>query len=198
MDLNRYNDLAIRTESNDFAAIAGRAADPRIIRVLHGVIGLVTEVGELRVALERANLEGWKTSPLEAIDKVNAAEEIGDLFWYAAVLTKELGEYGTEYSLKNNIAFEHRVQILNEICDHILDHMKKVLFYGKPLDVEKVQNAVFAVVDHGEAMAVQLGTTPGEIRRKNIAKLAARYGDKFTDYAAEHRDLDAERKILEA
>ena len=31
----------------------------------------------------------------------------------------------------------------------------------------------------------------------NIAKLKARYGDKFTEQAASERDLDTEREILE-
>jgi hypothetical protein len=32
---------------------------------------------------------------------------------------------------------------------------------------------------------------------KNIAKLKARYGDKFSEESAEHRDLKTEREILE-
>lgn len=37
-----------------------------------------------------------------------------------------------------------------------------------------------------------------DVRTKNINKLAKRYGEKFTDYHANNRDLDAERKILES
>ena len=36
-----------------------------------------------------------------------------------------------------------------------------------------------------------------EVMKTNIAKLSARYPDKFTEHNAEVRDLDKERKILE-
>lgn len=42
-----------------------------------------------------------------------------------------------------------------------------------------------------------LGVDPVETLRRNIAKLAARYPEKYTDEAAEHRNLDTERQILE-
>ena len=35
------------------------------------------------------------------------------------------------------------------------------------------------------------------IRERNILKLAKRYGEKFSDFSATHRDLESERKILE-
>jgi hypothetical protein len=41
------------------------------------------------------------------------------------------------------------------------------------------------------------GITEERVREKVIAKLKARYGDKFTDQAAQNRDLAAERKVLE-
>ena len=37
-----------------------------------------------------------------------------------------------------------------------------------------------------------------DVRTKNINKLAKRYGEKFSDYNANNRDLETERKILES
>ena len=36
-----------------------------------------------------------------------------------------------------------------------------------------------------------------DIMEKNIAKLKARYGDKFSEHRATNRDLDKEREALE-
>jgi uncharacterized protein YabN with tetrapyrrole methylase and pyrophosphatase domain len=62
---------------------------------------------------------------------VNLAEEMGDLFWYIAVICDAL-----------EVSFE-------------------------------------------------------DVMERNIAKLKARYGDKFTEHAATNRNLEEERRILE-
>jgi len=46
-------------------------------------------------------------------------------------------------------------------------------------------------------MAKALGVTFEEIQEKNIAKLRARFPDKFTEDNANNRDLDKEREVLE-
>jgi len=49
------------------------------------------------------------------------------------------------------------------------------------------------------AMAYRsIGTTPGNVREMNIAKLKARYPDKFTEEHAINRDLIQERCVLES
>jgi len=92
---------------------------------VHAAIGLLTESIELGEAII------LKATHNEPIDEKNAFEEIGDIMWYLAVLTKALG-----------------------------------------IDMNQVMKA-------------------------NIDKLAARYGDKFDDYKAVNRDLQAETKALE-
>ena len=48
------------------------------------------------------------------------------------------------------------------------------------------------------ATAVLLEVDLSQAYEVNIAKLAKRYGDKYSDYAAVNRDIDAERAVLEA
>lgn len=96
------------------------------VNVIHGIVGIVTEAGELAEALANSMAGGY------TIDLVNVAEELGDIFWYAALIAKSAG-----------LTFE-------------------------------------------------------EIQAKNIAKLKARYPEKFDDVLAENRDLEKERKILES
>jgi len=125
MNPKEYVQNALKTESVNFEAISQRLSSPENIRLLHAVIGLETEVGELQDALKKSIFYG------KPLDKVNMAEEMGDLFWYIAILSDALG-----------VSFE-------------------------------------------------------EVMNKNIAKLKARYGDKFSETAALERNLTVEREILE-
>lgn len=47
---------------------------------LHAIIGICTEAGELLEAIYKSKWKG------EEFDEVNAKEEIGDIFWYKAIL----------------------------------------------------------------------------------------------------------------
>jgi NTP pyrophosphatase (non-canonical NTP hydrolase) len=94
-------------------------------RVLHAIIGIATEAGELMEAIQ-AKLEVQQN-----LDTVNLAEEVGDLNWYEALL----------------------IDALDADWD--------------------------------------------EVRERNIAKLRARYPDKFDADKAINRDLKKEREILE-
>lgn len=94
-------------------------------RILHAIIGIATESGELMEAV-RANL-----GVHDKLDNVNLQEEVGDLNWYEAILIDALG------------------------------------------------------------------ADWDDIREKNIAKLKARYPNKFDPEDAINRNLKAERKILE-
>ncbi|WP_052119849.1 MazG nucleotide pyrophosphohydrolase domain-containing protein [Inquilinus limosus] len=55
------------------------------VDLLHGVVGLATELGELITPL----VNEWMKD--EEIDRVNLVEEIGDLLWYQALVLKVLG-----------------------------------------------------------------------------------------------------------
>lgn len=80
----------------------------------------------------------------------------------------------------------------------IQDQLKKAIFYGKPLDKVNLAEELGDVFWYMAIMSDALGVSFAEIMAKNIAKLKARYGDKFTENAALHRDIPAERKILES
>ena len=100
--------------------------DPQAgMRLLHGIIGIATEAGEMLEAL-RNGIEGG------VFDLTNVAEEVGDNQWYAAAILRALG------------------------------------------------------------------TNFDSVQRTNIAKLRARFPNKFTEFDANHRNLDAERAILES
>ena len=84
MKTSEYIQNAIKTESRDFDAIGGRLQEVENQRLLHGGIGLATEAGEFLDALKKHIFYG------KEIDKVNLREEMGDLFWYCAIIADQL------------------------------------------------------------------------------------------------------------
>lgn len=95
------------------------------INLLHAIIGMATEAGELLEALRKGLAGG-------SFDVTNVFEEIGDNQWYAAAALRVAGR------------------------------------------------------------------TFDDCHRVNIAKLRARFPDKFNEHDANNRNLPAERQILEA
>lgn len=85
MDSKNYIKDAIKTEATNFEAMNERLMNDGTKRLLHAGIGLSTEAGEVLDALKKHIFYG------KELDKVNLAEELGDLFWYMAILADELG-----------------------------------------------------------------------------------------------------------
>lgn len=79
----------------------------------------------------------------------------------------------------------------------ILDQLKRHVYYGKDFDkvniLEEAGDILFYVAQILDACGYKLS----DAMQKNIDKLTKRYGDKFTQEAANHRDLEAERIVLE-
>lgn len=68
--------------------ICDRMDDHNMMRVYHALLGLITEAAELMEMFQGYISEG------KEFDWVNFTEEVGDLFWYMALLARAQG-YGT-------------------------------------------------------------------------------------------------------
>lgn len=77
------------------------------------------------------------------------------------------------------------------------DQFKKHVMYGKELDRVNIIEESGDLIWYLSRLLELVGSSFEEIMEKNNAKLKARYGDKFTEFAALNRNLEAERKILE-
>lgn len=78
------------------------------------------------------------------------------------------------------------------------DMIKKHLIYGKPFDPVNVMEECGDVLWYIGLCLDAVGYTLPEAMERNIEKLRKRFPDKFTNEHALTRDLDAERKALEA
>ncbi len=76
--------------------------DQDSINIIHGIIGKATEAGELLEALAATANEG------QPFDNVNAVEEVGDGFWYDAILLRALGSNFGEAQAVNIAKLRHR------------------------------------------------------------------------------------------
>lgn len=92
-----YIKEALKTESLDLEKIRERLSDEKCIRGLHAALGLSTEAAELADVFKKHIFYG------KEIDWVNIEEEIGDLFWYCAVMVDVLGSYSFAGGMLKNI-----------------------------------------------------------------------------------------------
>jgi NTP pyrophosphatase (non-canonical NTP hydrolase) len=102
MNTQEYMQRAIALESNDYTAIGQRLSHKHIQRILHALLGLCTETGELQDSLKKALYYG------KDIDRINIKEEIGDLLWYINLLIYEMGFSWEEVMLANIEKLEFR------------------------------------------------------------------------------------------
>lgn len=86
--------------------------------------------------------------------------------------------------------------LMSEIGE-IADALKKHIIYGKELDLINVMEESGDLKWYDALLLTAVKRTMQESMEKNIAKLRARFGDRFSAAAALTRDLDAERRILE-
>jgi NTP pyrophosphatase (non-canonical NTP hydrolase) len=65
------------------------------IRLFHAGIGMATEAGEV---LEQLESHIFQDKPL---DKFNLAEEVGDSFWYSAIISRLVGQSFGQIMFRN-------------------------------------------------------------------------------------------------
>ncbi len=79
----------------------------------------------------------------------------------------------------------------------IADAYKKHFAYGKELDLVNVKEELGDLLWYIVGLCTMHNWDPKDIMANNIAKLRARYPEKFNQEQALNRDLNAERNILE-
>lgn len=183
MNWREYLDLSEKTLSTQF-----NCEEEKDQKILHAVIGILTEVEELL-----DNHIG------ENQDFTNMLEECGDLCWYLAIIGRE---YQLDYPQlivrsKNEDPMKLIIKITKNSCK-LLDMLKKKIYYNKHIDENLFKTITnFIMLDISDYM----NTYDINIEKSfdvNIEKLRARYGEKFSSEKAINRDLETERNILES
>lgn len=161
--MDDYIQNALRTESTSWH-------DPNI-RLLHAAMGLVTESIEVGQALSHEDVR----------------EEIGDIYWYLAIACDELGvSFDDLEGAEVDGTIDPWTGVISSVGE-FLDLQKKWIFYGRAIPKERLVAVLSQLYEH---LARELDASDyrlDEILAENIAKLKARYGDRFTEEAAVNR-----------
>lgn len=180
MNWKEYLQLSEKTLSTQFHC------DKKDELLLHAVMGILTEIEELL-----DNHMG------ENSDEINRAEEMADAWWYIAIIGRE---YQLEVPKEVSTSIEDPMEIVLNVIKKtlkMLDLLKKKLFYNKPINQDIVIQNTNEVISLLLAYAKCFDIDTEISWDINIAKLKARYGDKFSSDKAINRNLDIERNILE-
>lgn len=182
MNWKEYLDQSEKTMSSEFHC------DEKDQRILHAVMGILTEIEELL-----DNHLGEKS------DEVNRSEELADAFWYCAIISREYNIDFSQITRTPNDPMSSVIKVIKYTCS-LLDMLKKKLYYNKPIDESKFKTTFYEVLlnlsDYAD-YANYFNINIEESFDINISKLRARYGEKFSSERAINRDLSLERSILE-
>ncbi len=91
----------------------------------------------------------------------------------------------------------HMVLGISTEAGELLDAYKKHFAYGKELDKTNVGEEIADIMWYVSNLCRMLNIDMEEMLQRNIAKLKARYPEKFDEIKALNRDLEKEREILE-
>jgi NTP pyrophosphatase (non-canonical NTP hydrolase) len=91
----------------------------------------------------------------------------------------------------------HATEGMSTEVGEFTDVLKKTVFYGKELDMVNLSEEIGDLMWYVALACNALKLDLEQIMETNIAKLTARYPDKFTEDSALNRDLDKERKVLD-
>jgi len=109
----------------------------------------------------------------------------------------KLVEYNSGEDTEKSLDLLHASMGMVTEAGEFMDMMKKHLFYGKPQDTTNLKEEIGDILWYAAIALEALDTNFEEVMETNIAKLKARYPEKFTEDKALNRNLDTEREILE-
>lgn len=190
MNWSEYLPLAEKTLSTQF-----NCEDFFHQKLLHAVIGSLTEIEEI--------LDNYSNG--ELVTDINTqgslGEEVADAAWYVSILFRELNIKIVDIHFSDLIDEEENpfntLLTFLKVSLKFLDLLKKKIYYGKEINKETMTELSIKMYSLLLKYSKLNGADFEEILDKNIAKLKARYGEKFSSEKAISRDLEIEKKILE-
>lgn len=176
-----YTQLAMRTNSN----VTGQ--NPEVTPdLLHATLGMADELFEYNMS------QSW----------LNAVEELGDLCWFIALAGNSLDhdafDNATNDSPFGPVAVDlDRAPTLTDAVASFVGSVKKSYAYGKALDTITLRYLLDVMVARIALIAENKSQrTLDEVLTANIAKLEARYPEKFTQDAAIVRSIKQEAAAM--
>jgi len=156
------------------------------VRLLHSGLGMSTEIAELQQAID-------------AGDRVNVLEELGDILWYWAIALDALQFRDFSDEDEERLLFspeEAERRLTSRICAWA-DLVRRDAIHAKPMRPEMAL-ATLREVWRGVGDVCRAFRIEREaVMERNIAKLRERFPAQYDGVRFEERNLAAERAVLE-
>lgn len=181
---------------SEYSALALRTLKPlsQYDDLRHASLGMVSEIGEIADLLKARMVYG------KAIDPLLILEEVGDAFWFVNLATVRANLRFNELEMQGFDAsgFAGVCRATSGAAGFaMLVRDSYVSRDDRPLPT---LSALLALCDVSVGLTSVLKAfdfTIEQALRANIAKLSARYPDKYSDEHALVRDKEAERSAME-
>lgn len=116
----------------------------------------------------------------------------------SATKTNEGRDFCLDRILHKEIRLLHAAAGLDTESGEFMDELKRVIFYGKPMDETLLKEEIGDILWYCAEALNALGANMEDVMKVNINKLRERYPAQFNETDALNRDLDKERQVLEA
>ena len=187
-----YQELCLRTEApqtpEKWLAMLGD------YRMLHGLCGLASELGELGAAAFHPT-NGHH-------DWVNIQEEVGDCMWYIHLICDargwDLATLFAQYDVPRLDATKYLSLSMYGLFEEsalMFDRSKRRWAYGMLEDYDPVP--LLKIIRYLEHIVAKSGASLETCQEMMLMKLQKRYPDRFTIGQAAARNLPAERSVME-
>jgi len=170
MDLTTYQKEAART---------CQSLGSEELNLTHMRLGMITEIAEIADIFKKHIAYG------KPIDFVHLKEEIGDVCWYIVNMAKFEEEDLKIFNIETRLWIPNE----DEKWEYEIDSFLVGLYYNKDCNSLRLERMI--------NLCKQWDINFEECLDLNIAKLKARFPNKFTEEAALNRNLEKERQILE-
>lgn len=178
MNFTEYRPLALRT---------AKMFPTQRENLRHAALGLITEIGEFTTEVKRHVIYG---KPITEEMTAHMREELGDAYWYLPLGFMAIGADPAElttYQLDE-------IAELDDLGDLTLTLSVIAMGVSACIVTDSIEDERIEMIDFLTAIVAcldqactLLGFNSDEVRAENIAKLRARFPDKYTDEAAEAR-----------
>jgi hypothetical protein len=158
MNLTDYQRSAARFECSE------RSANVIPERLLHAIVGLASEVGEVAEVLNGA--------------KVELVDELGDCLWYIALGFDAVGEFMGDHVMINRdrVTAWDSYATLALASSRLCDQIKKATYRrDRPLERDRVVRYLSEALSCVSHLATLASTDIWSVGQRNLAKLEARY-----------------------
>jgi hypothetical protein len=177
MKLDNYQTLALRTAP----AKEGFLLSWKQIQLAHAILGIDSEIGEVLKAED---------------DLENLGEELGDVMWYLSLGCDAMNFHLSDISDKKGFS-DDPFRDLQVSASALTDYFKRHLFYKTEIDSSKMVQLFEDIYLCLDDISTRFTDKPlKEWLSPNIAKLKARYPEKFSEEAAVNRDTKTEMQAF--